>query len=228
MCAVTAKIRTTAWLLISSPPFPSPADLSAATPSSMDLTFIYVLTRAYIGSLALSLPIVTPSTTAQTPGGTTTTTLDHDGSTSLSSSQVSLVSWAKEAALFSLELAQEKKGRGFGDRIVAMPTFYHYLLTQTVGFLLQLIQRKHRFLLAREARTILSKIEPFVQLYVFELNAHACMAPAYNFGGPTTASGEGQAPVPPRIPEGSGRHPASGMAEMMARGIAHVKAQSKG
>lgn len=193
-------------------------DMSAATPSSMDLTFIYALTRAYIGSGALSLPSTYVGTS---PGGTV---MGHHSS--CTSSQVSVVSWAKEAALAALELACEKKGRGFGDRMVAMPTWYHFLLSHVVGFLLQLIQRKYRFLLAREARTILSTVETFVQLYIFEINSHIYQAPSAMYLGPLNAETGEPTCRPP--PPGAGRHPASGGAELMARALAHVKAQSKG
>ncbi|CAO1614530.1 unnamed protein product [Parajaminaea phylloscopi] len=192
-------------------------DMSAATPSSMDLTLIFALARAFLGSQALDLPI----SDLAPPGGR-----EHGTQSYCASLQASIVSMAKEASSLALDLACEKKGRGFGDRIVAMPTWYHFMLGQAVGFLTQLVQRKYRFLLAREARAILSKVESFVQLYIFEINSHAYQSPLHLYTGPTSAETGEPTCRPP--PPGSGRHPASSTAEFMARALAHVKAQSKG
>lgn len=152
----------------------------------MDLTFTYLLTRSYIASLAISLDLsfmasAAPAMMPFQPAGLFTdlsragpsaSTAEQDWPHSIMCQQTILINTAKESALSAIDLACERKGRGFGDRLVAMPTWYHFNLSHVVGFLLQLVQRKHKFLLSREARTILSKVETFVQQYVFEITSH--------------------------------------------------------
>ncbi|CAO1639049.1 unnamed protein product [Sympodiomycopsis kandeliae] len=184
-------------------------DLSSANPASMDLSFTYLLTRCYIGSLALTIDLSFLSSSApsmsaaqlQSPGlfsdvtqaGPSASSPEQDWPHSILSQGTTLINSAKENALSALDLACERKGRGFGDRIVAMPTWYHFLLSHVVGFLLQLVQRKNCFLLSREARSILSKVESFVQQYVFEITSHGYISAEALATASGSSSGSGHA-----------------------------------
>lgn len=94
----------------------------------MDLTFMYGLARTYIGSLALALdPPALPPSSPSVP-----TPAHHHHLIALHTSQVNLVNLAKSDGLQILESACEVKGRGFGDRIAAMPIWYHFVSRRAV------------------------------------------------------------------------------------------------
>jgi hypothetical protein len=128
----------------------------------MDLTLTYHLARAHIGSLALEPEAgMHPAAAAAAAS---------DGHFALS--QIAAVGAAKASALWALELASSRAA--FGDRLAYLPTFYHFvrantlpvtrhlrrliplccqqLLSHCAGFLLLLVQRKGRFMLANEGR----------------------------------------------------------------------------
>lgn len=115
-------------------------DLSLSTPSALDLSLSYHLTKAYLGSLALdadSRP--SPGHHQQTPPRM------------ILRGQLQAVEAASASALAAITLVTD--ALGFRDRITYLPNWYHHMLGHAAGFLLQLCQRKGANLLAGEAKS---------------------------------------------------------------------------
>ena len=115
-------------------------DLSSNTASALDLTLTYYLAKAHLGSLALepeyhAIPAVSRAASKEIR---------------LIQVQTQIVQTAKNSAISAMQLSISRTG--FRDRLIYLPSFYHFLLVHSAGFLLLLVQRKSRFLLAGEAK----------------------------------------------------------------------------
>jgi Ni/Fe-hydrogenase subunit HybB-like protein len=117
-----------------------PKDLSSNTASALDLTLTYYLAKAHLGSLALEPEYHANAAVARA------TSKEFR----LIQFQTQIINTAKNNAISALQLAISRTG--FRDRLIYLPSFYHFLLVHSAGFLLLLLQRKSRFILAGEAK----------------------------------------------------------------------------
>ncbi|CEH18424.1 hypothetical protein CBOM_04826 [Ceraceosorus bombacis] len=167
----------------------------------MDVSLTYHLARAHVGSLANEPEGVMHPHVAQLAA--------QDGGFQLAQSRA--VSSAKESAVSALLLASAKNG--FADRLVYLPTFYHFLLSHAAGFLLLLVQRKWRVLLAGESQRILDLVETFAKTYVFEISAYVPSTDPNAHGNASNGIGA--------------VHPALATAESLQGALRHVLSQCR-
>ncbi|UZJ57239.1 hypothetical protein CBS101457_006559 [Exobasidium rhododendri] len=168
-------------------------DLSSSTSSAMDLTLTCYLAKSHLGSLALDPEYGTSIAVSKAASK----------ETALLQVQAEIVNIAKVNALAALQLATSQVG--FRDRLLHLPNLYHFLLGHAAGFLLLLIQRKYRFMLAGEAKGVLETVENFVQIYVSDIATH-------NFHPHASTS----------------PHPALATAEALSRSCQHLRSQARG
>lgn len=106
----------------------------------MDLTLTYYLAKAHLGTLALEPEYHASAAVARAASK----------EIRLIQFQTQIINTAKNNAISALQLAISRTG--FRDRLIYLPSFYHFLLVHSAGFLLLLLQRKSRFILAGEAK----------------------------------------------------------------------------
>jgi hypothetical protein len=168
-------------------------DLSSSTASALDLTMTYHLAKAHLGSLALEPEFRANAAVAR--AAVNEPRFVH--------MQSHVINMAKANAMSALRLATSSDA--FRDRLLYLPGFYHFMLGHSAGFLLLLLQRKSRFMLAGEAKVVLEIVEKFVQIFVTELSTH-------NF----------------HVHSAHSVHPSMATAEALARACQHVRAQVRG
>lgn len=139
----------------------------------------YYLVKAHLGSLALEPEYHANAAIARAASR----------EIRLIQTQTQIINTAKSNAVSALQLAISRTG--FRDRLIYLPSFYHFLLVHSAGFLLLLLQQKNRFMLAGEAKgeydvlfwckksqhtdqfsfiqiVIFELVEQFTQIFVYE------------------------------------------------------------
>ncbi|CAD6972546.1 unnamed protein product [Tilletia controversa] len=146
-------------------------DLSGCSGISLDITMMYHLSRAWLGSSALEATRVLHSLTSTHGDKARAVTQGLDSLFDVVEHQV--IRAARDGAVRALQLASNRT-EGFGDRLAYLPSLYHFLLSHATSFLLLLIQRhrRWRYLLSGETAELLRVAEEFVQVYTYAIEVH--------------------------------------------------------
>ncbi|KAK0532853.1 hypothetical protein OC835_003202 [Tilletia horrida] len=146
-------------------------DLSNCTGISLDITLMYHLSRAWLGSSALEASRVLNSMTTTHGDEARAITQGLDSLFDVVEHQV--IRAAKDGALRALQLASNRT-EGFADRLAYLPSIYHFLLSHAASFALLLVQRhrRWRYCMGSEAAELLRCAEEFVAKYTFAIQAH--------------------------------------------------------
>ncbi|KAJ1034069.1 hypothetical protein NDA18_000941 [Ustilago nuda] len=152
------------------------SDLSDSSLESIDLSLLYHLSRTFLASHPLDpeLDILNETQHALKVASNA----NSPKFSRLAIAQLRTISTAKHSALFALKLATTE----FGEKLLYLPQFYHWLLGHAAGLLLLLIQRRETFLMAKEAESLLETTEKFVQLYMFRITSHSFHSAAGEYG----------------------------------------------
>ncbi|KAE8251180.1 hypothetical protein A4X13_0g4113 [Tilletia indica] len=146
-------------------------DLSSCTGISLDITLMYHLSRAWLGSSALEATRVLNSLTMVHGDKARSITQGLDSLFDVVEHQV--IRSARDGAVRALQLASNRT-EGFADRLAYLPSIYHFLLSHAASFVLLLVQRhrRWRYLVSGEAADLIRVAEDFVQAYTYAIQAH--------------------------------------------------------
>ncbi|KAK0566783.1 hypothetical protein OC861_003062 [Tilletia horrida] len=146
-------------------------DLSGCTAISLDLTLMYHLARAWLGSSALEASRVLNSMSATHGVEARSVAQGLDSSFDVVEHQV--IRAARDGALRALQLASSRT-EGFAERLAYLPSIYHFLLSHAASFALLLVgrNRRWRYCVSGESAELLRCAEEFVSVYAYAIQAH--------------------------------------------------------